>query len=423
MDSSTIPRLPGKSHQMRVHCKSTPNINFCVTGPQINSIVTDSEEPAPSLSDWHDHEPNLEFDDSELSQAPQPIIGEGDYPLNAIEFELSPEVDEEVIKTDLKLEADNYEDEFRSMTEVDELTSMQAYEKRKFIDFFGTDKQGQHIFAIFACLLPPKQEINNAAFIKFIIRKMESYVQNDYVLVYFHQGLRDKPSINFLWGAYKELDRSFKKNLKSLFVVHPTMFIKIVWNFFKPFISEKFKSKLVYVNSLKELTTTLGLGGTTQPKLPEQIYQFDERYNAKTSSVGGGATVSDGSSVEDLPKDTQFGTTLKFITMNSPCLNYIPPIVRKCVDHLSISGGNSSGVAACAVLTKIWFVLLFSYRHGGHFQAKWQLRSGKCAEANGEYGSNASDRLQGRGHFRRGGSPQGIPARPTRTTADLRTIR
>lgn len=40
----------------------------------------------------------------------------------------------------------------------------------------------------------------------------------------------------------------------------------------------------------------------------------------------------------NLPKSTQFGVSLKFINENSPCLNYIPPIVRKCVDSLSITG-------------------------------------------------------------------------------------
>lgn len=29
--------------------------------------------------------------------------------------------------------------------------------------------------------------------------------------------------------------------------------------------------------------------------------------------------------------------TLKYINDNSPCLNYIPPVVRACVDHLSLS--------------------------------------------------------------------------------------
>lgn len=50
---------------------------------------------------------------------------------------------------------------------------------------------------------------------------MEEFVQNDYIIAYFHQGMKDnsKPSLQFLWNSYKELDRSFKKNLKKLYVV------------------------------------------------------------------------------------------------------------------------------------------------------------------------------------------------------------
>lgn len=101
---------------------------------------------------------------------------------------------------------------------------------------------------------------------------MEPYVQNDYVIVYFHQGLKEdnKPSIPFLWNSYKDLDRNFRKNLKKLYVVHPTLFIRLIWNFFRPFISEKFKNKLIYISNLDELRQSLGLN---QLKLPENIYE------------------------------------------------------------------------------------------------------------------------------------------------------
>jgi hypothetical protein len=96
---------------------------------------------------------------------------------------------------------------------------------------------------------------------------MEEYVQNDYVIAYFHQGMKDnsKPSLPFLWSSYKELDRSFKKNLKQLYVVHPTTFIRMVWFFFRPIISEKFKRKIVYTSSLVELKELLGLNGLNVP--------------------------------------------------------------------------------------------------------------------------------------------------------------
>lgn len=37
--------------------------------------VADGEEPYPSLSDFHDYEPNLEFDDTELHQPPDANTG------------------------------------------------------------------------------------------------------------------------------------------------------------------------------------------------------------------------------------------------------------------------------------------------------------------------------------------------------------
>ncbi|XP_046545805.1 uncharacterized protein LOC124255898 [Haliotis rubra] len=49
----------------------------------------------------------------------------------------------------------------------------------------------------------------------------------------------------------------YKKNLKALYLVHPTNFIKILWNIFKPFISAKFGRKMMYVDYLMELKNHL----------------------------------------------------------------------------------------------------------------------------------------------------------------------
>lgn len=39
----------------------------------------DNDEPYPSLSDYHDYEPNLEFDDSELHQTPDAVVNTGNH--------------------------------------------------------------------------------------------------------------------------------------------------------------------------------------------------------------------------------------------------------------------------------------------------------------------------------------------------------
>lgn len=41
--------------------------------------IVECEEPYPSLSDYHDYEPNLEFDDTELLQAPDALNNTGSF--------------------------------------------------------------------------------------------------------------------------------------------------------------------------------------------------------------------------------------------------------------------------------------------------------------------------------------------------------
>jgi hypothetical protein len=73
---------------------------------------------------------------------------------------------------------------------------------------------------------------------RYLIYTLDQYVENDYTLVYFHNGLNssNKPSLSWLWQAFKAFDRKYKKNLKALFLVHPTNFIRIIMQLFKPVI-------------------------------------------------------------------------------------------------------------------------------------------------------------------------------------------
>ncbi|XP_034480316.1 rho GTPase-activating protein 68F isoform X1 [Drosophila innubila] len=282
-------------------------------GPAISSIVGNSEEPLPSLSDLHDCEPKLEFDDTELlTPAPQDVMV-GDFVL-ADDSELEHE--ETVNPLD-----EDFEDQLCEQSE-----NFQAIKNT--CDFLGTDKQGRPIIGIYASRFPEKSQLEG--FVRQIIKEIEPYVKNDYIFVYFHQGLKDdkKPSAQFLWNSYKELDRDFRKNLKTLYVVHPTWFIRVIWNFFSPFISDKFRKKLVYISSLDELRQALGLN---KLKLPDTICDFDDKQNPSRSRVPQAANPNGRPTM-------QFGVSLKFIVMHSPCLNSIPPIVRKCVDSLSITG-------------------------------------------------------------------------------------
>lgn len=106
------------------------------------------------------------------------------------------------------------------------------------VEVAGDDLFGRRIITIYACRLPSETKIHHIRLLRYIMYTLDQYVENDYCVVYFHYGLNsaNKPKLNFLYQAYKAFDRKYKKNLKALFLVHPTNFIRIVWQLFKPVI-------------------------------------------------------------------------------------------------------------------------------------------------------------------------------------------
>jgi len=106
------------------------------------------------------------------------------------------------------------------------------------VEVAGDDFFGRRIITIYACRLPDANKVHHLRLLKYIMYTLDQYVENDYCVVYFHYGLnsQNKPKLNFLYQAYRAFDRKYKKNLKALFLVHPTNFIRIVWQLFKPII-------------------------------------------------------------------------------------------------------------------------------------------------------------------------------------------
>ncbi|XP_026474936.1 rho GTPase-activating protein 1-like [Ctenocephalides felis] len=320
------------------------------------SLHGDPEDAYPSLSDFHDYEPNLEFDDTELQHPTGVDAGIIDYiaPLSTNsgsgDYLESPMSDGTI--------EENFEEMIPQVTETDdslpyinnqeEETNISEETKKRFeeianygvIEVVGDDTAGRKTIVVYACRLPAKEVLNLQLLLDYITHTLDAFVNEDYTLVYFHQGLtsRNKPPLTWLWQAYKAFDRKFKKNLKALYLVHPTNFIRIVWQIFKPAISKKFGRKVMYVNYLYELSDLLHL---EQMSLPQTILDFDAQLlskNPKATTVTNtqvdrvNANVSAVS--HHLPTQ-QFGVSLQYIKENHPDIeDDIPPIVRQCIEFL-----------------------------------------------------------------------------------------
>ncbi|BES98308.1 gtpase-activating protein [Nesidiocoris tenuis] len=309
------------------------SLNKNVTGLQ-----NDQEDPYPSLSDYHDYEPNLEFDDTELQNA-------------AIDTVLDPKIDVlgggfdylESPVSDGTIE-ENFEEELvNAPTGYDSLTyPLEDEEDEDFsdvatygiVEVVGDDTAGRRIIVVSACKLPPNKEIDHQRLLRYLMYTLGKYVEQDYSIVYFHYGLnsKNKPPLSWMWQAFRAFDRKYKKNLKALYLVHPTNFIRVIWQIFKAAISVKFGRKMMYVNYLHELREHLNLDHIS---IPQVVLEHDERLVAKMRKAPSSSTaVQTVEPSHGLVPTQQFGVSLQFIKDNNGGV-VIPPIVRQCVEFLS----------------------------------------------------------------------------------------
>ncbi|CAH0382781.1 unnamed protein product [Bemisia tabaci] len=306
----------------------------------VNNIPgADQEEPYPSLSDFHDYEPNLEFDDTELTASVANDLEEK-ISISGLEYLESPVSDgtiEENFEEELVNAPSGYDSiacsNFLDDEDEDDFSDVSRY---GIVDVVGDDTVGRRIIVVSACKLPNNKELDHGRLLRYLMYTLDKYVEQDYSLVYFHYGLtsKNKPPLSWLWQAYRAFDRKYKKNLKALYLVHPTNFIKIVWQLFKAAVSTKFSRKILYVNNLTELQQHLDLD---QLSIPQTVLEYDEKLMAKLNRPSAGSQ-GEKSQVEDAsppPLPTQqFGVSLQFIKDNNNG-EVIPPLVRQCVEFLS----------------------------------------------------------------------------------------
>ncbi|KAG7313210.1 hypothetical protein JYU34_000309 [Plutella xylostella] len=313
----------------------------------LHGINQDIEETYPSLSEYHDYEPSLEFDDSEIIQS------SGLAPLPPELLELGAELaDRSAIDGTIE---ENFEEELASAPQVYAEIATSSADEPGFaelsstgvVEVVGDDEGGRRIIVVSACRLPQSKDLHPDRLLRYLMFTLDKYVEQDYSVVYFHFGLTSKNKLppSWLWKAYKAFDRKYKKNLKALYLVHPTNFIRIVWQMLRPAISVKFGRKMMYVNYLHELQQHLDLDKLC---IPEPVLQYDKLLLSKSPRAAEAARASadraDEARAEEPPAagslapppTQQFGVSLQFIRENHPDMrDSIPPVVRDCVNFLS----------------------------------------------------------------------------------------
>lgn len=204
----------------------------------------------------------------------------------------------------------------------------------------GDDRFGRKLIVFSSCCLPPSHQLDHRRLLQYLKYTLDQYVEMDYILVYFHYGLRsvNKPSLKWLRETYGEFDRKYKKNLKALYVVHPTNFIRIVWNIFKPLISHKFGKKLTYVNFLDELRDHVTY---EQLIVPPAVLRHDEKLRA--AQKGGPPPPMKRPPPRPPLPSQQFGVSLSYIRDRSSGA-VVPPVMAQTVSFLKEKALRTEGI-------------------------------------------------------------------------------
>nr|CAD7575330.1 unnamed protein product [Timema californicum] len=137
---------------------------------------------------------------------------------------------------------------------------------------------GSHnaIIVFSACYLPDRSRVDydyvmDNLFL-YVLTTLDELITDDYVLVYLH-GATSRgcmPTFSWLKRCYQMIDRRLRKNLKGLYLVHPTFWLKTIVVMTRPFISSKFSRKLSFVETLGELGEILPL---EQASIPDRVKQ------------------------------------------------------------------------------------------------------------------------------------------------------
>jgi prune family protein 2 len=119
------------------------------------------------------------------------------------------------------------------------------------------------LLVISACYLPPRSIPQYDTTVDHLFLYIGSVVQrlvvDDYQLVYLHSGApqHSMPSFSLLRKFYHMLDHRLRKQLKHLYIVHPTFWVRSMLQLARPFISSKFYRKVHMVRRLDQLTVPL----------------------------------------------------------------------------------------------------------------------------------------------------------------------
>lgn len=152
----------------------------------------------------------------------------------------------------------------------------------------GVDRQGRPIVVFIGRYFPAHAiDLNKA--VSYFIHFMDSIASREYIFIYFHTLTTEDHHLDlgFLKDFYELLDTKFRRNMHALYIVHGTIWQRIVAWFFLMINAASIKEKVEFVNGVQLLYDTIN---PDQLELPPFIMEHDvqengPQYHTSTTAV------------------------------------------------------------------------------------------------------------------------------------------
>ncbi|KAJ3045382.1 hypothetical protein HDV00_010252 [Rhizophlyctis rosea] len=200
----------------------------------------------------------------------------------------------------------------------------------KLIKQAGVDFESRPLLVFYACYLPDPATADYDVLLNCVLGHLDQFVESDYVMVFFASGGNFAPSWAWIFRTYANLSRKYRKNLKNLFIVHPTMWPKLLMQFMGAVVSPKFARKVIWVYSLSSLAKLVPI---ERLDIPPIIHDVNAKYE-RPSRV---APETMSRSLSSVTESRQFGGDLESL-MGPNAEKGIPVVVTDCISVIRTYG-------------------------------------------------------------------------------------
>ncbi|BFZ61738.1 hypothetical protein YB2330_002813 [Saitoella coloradoensis] len=199
---------------------------------------------------------------------------------------------------------------------------------RKIVYPAGVDYEGKPLVVMAACNFPNPKDFDYDFLLQQVLAALDLYIdESDYSVVLLAGGGQHRMSWPWMLKSYGSLGRKYRKNIKSLYILHSTWWVRVLFDLTNTITSPKFAKKVKHVPTLSELATLVPLN---QIDIPPEVYKHNSKYEAHVE-------------VPAQDQGAMFGLRLEDV-MGHEGENGLPRVVRDVINYLRAEGLNVEGI-------------------------------------------------------------------------------